>query len=518
MFAACTSLSGCFLTDFLNEELKAPIPTSIVAPASIKLNVNASQDKYIRPDLNVSVSSNVKFTYSSDNEEVVTVDSNGKLTPHSLGSAVITIVYDGEVHLTTTCKVNVVEEDLSDYTIMYYMCGSDLEFDPEYKDEHGIHVDGPWLFSQDIMEILSVRNIPDSVNIIIETGGATMWHLPKSYLDGADEISSKRLQRWKVENNKLKLIETLNSNYMASESSLEDFLKWGLDNYSADQMGVVFSGHGGGIAGCCYDDNFTYLYGNEYFDRVLRTYEVATACKNALDSSDRTKFTWVGYDCCNMQCADIASINADYFEYMVASQEVENGTGWNHDEYLPYLVNDTLIEPQEFLPKICDSFVNDNHKDSESKANPCLQTLSVLDLSKMDTLTEEFNHYSYNVVNAPSSYSKAKAAFTNSYNEFASKCYGLADFKSFLKQLDLNFSNVNSDKVVDAINDVVIYNKYCSNYRVNICGLDAFFPESVNSRYYLQVGKEDYNNNLSTKFKYWKDFCVQYGNFGWNTI
>ena len=42
---------------------------------------------------------------------------------------------------------------------------------------------------------------------------------------------------------------------MSTEYSFESFLTWGLDNYSGEQMGVVIAGHGGGIAGCAYDDN-----------------------------------------------------------------------------------------------------------------------------------------------------------------------------------------------------------------------------------------------------------------------
>ena len=45
-----------------------------------------------------------------------------------------------------------------------------------------------------------------------------------------------------------------------------------------------------------------------------------------------------------------------------------------------------------------------------------------------------------------------------------------------------------------------------------------FFPKSLDDKYILQVGKEDYANSLSTKFTNWQNMCVSYGEFGWNTI
>ena len=302
---------------------------------------------------------------------------------------------------------------------------------------------------------------------------------------------------------------------MAKEQSFSEFLSWGLDDYPADNMGVIISGHGGGIAGCAYDDNYTYKYDNNYYSHTLRTFEVAKAAKTALQNSSRNKFTWIGYDCCVMQCADIASINADYFEYMIASQELEDAVGWNHDYYLNYLKQDTKLAPEKFFEYICDGFLLDKHSNTESTF--CGQTLSVLDLSKMNSFTTAFNTLSDSLGSTSLfTYEKVKSAFKNSYYKLGDKVYGLCDFASLLHQLELSGYNVASTQT--ALNELVIYKKQCSKYSISLCGVNAFFPESMDSKYILQVGREDYSNSLSTKFTKWQNLCVAFGDFGWESI
>ena len=518
----CTlALSGCFLKDIIDnvkEEIIVDLP-KIETVSSLKINLQGRTQKSLYPTLSNNSVKNPEFTFASSNTNVATVSNDGIVQGLQVGNAIITITLKSNSSVKTTVKVSVINEAVKhyDYTIMFYMCASDLEYDSETPENE----QKPY-FSQDIAEILSVSGMPDSVKILIETGGTVKWNMPSSYLEGASKISSENLQRWEVNNEtqKLKLVETLPTNYMANESSFSEFLSWGLDDYEADQMGVVISGHGGGIAGCAYDDNYTTKVGTQFWQNTLQTFEVANAAKAALSNSSRDKFTWIGYDCCIMQCADIASINADYFDYMVASQENEIATGWNHDLYLPYLKANTSIVPQNFLPKICDAFMEENHHDGEKGEEVCYQTQSVLDLSKAEALVNAFNSLCIQLGTSQVSYAKAETAFKNSLNSFGDRIFGLCDFTSLMSKLvgvDPMLS-VNANAVKSAINELVLYKNSCSNYSVSPCGVNAFFPKTLSSKYMLQVGKEDYSNSLSTKFTYWQNMCVSYGKFGWDSI
>lgn len=513
---ALFSLSSC-KNPFKKDEEIIVTDATIDAVSSLKINRAKQASKKLYPTLSVTSIKNPEFLYESSNTSVATVSSDGTVTGVGDGSAIITIKLKLNTDIKKEVNVRVVNQEIEtfDYTLMFYMCGSTLEY-----NKPSTPMNEQAFISDDIKEILSVNGMPDSVKIIIQTGGAKHWFMDSSYLDGATKISSTNLQRWEVDNetHKLRLIETLDTNHMAKESAFTDFLSWGLDDYEATQMGVVISGHGGGIAGCAYDDNYTYKYGNEYYDYTLRTFEVANAAKLALANSSKDKFTWIGYDCCLMQCADIASINSDYFEYMVASQENENATGWNHDYYLPDLYSNPTIAPSEFLPKICDGFIEENHRDDEAGLRVCLQTLSVLDLSYASTFVNAFNDMSASIGTNRASFNFVKACFESSYTSFGESMFGLCDLKSLLDVFKVNAINTSAVENAIEVGHLVMYKKNCSNYTTKPCGINAFFPECLyegDEDYELQVGKDDYKDPLATKLTNWQTMCVNNGTFGW---
>ena len=309
-------------------------------PVTVSLNKakgEIQQGKSMQLSAVVEHTANKKVYWTSDSPDV-DVDSTGFVTAKkdaTIGSIVtITAASVSDLSAKATCELTIIEQIPSslDYTIMLYMSGSTLEYDAEERDP----LIG--LFSEDIEEILSV-DLPESVKIIIETGGAKKWKLSSNKIQGATSISSSNLQRWEVVNHKIQLIETLNTNKMYEEASFESFLKWGLSDYDAVQMGVVISGHGAGIGGCAPDDNNGM--------KAIGILDIVDATSNALESFDKDKFTWLGFDCCTMQCADIASKMSDYYGYMVGSQQSEYGNGWKHDTYLKDLAADPYILPEK---------------------------------------------------------------------------------------------------------------------------------------------------------------------------
>ena len=517
----CTSVADSSAYDICTIKVTDEAPVSVsLSKTSAKIRVGKS----VTLVATVSHASDTSVVWESDNSSISvlngTVSVGDGVTVGTTATIKATSVEDSNAF--ATCLVTVIDESSYeyDYTIMFYMCGSSLENDEENSSGGGYwwsntraKTADPGLFTDDILEMLSV-NLPDSVKIIIETGGATKWAMKSTYLIGATSISNTNLQRWEITNKKLKLIETLDTNHMADQNSYQSFLEWGLENYSAEQMGVVISGHGAGIGGCACDDNYTYIDGGYEYQHVLNTPEIVTATKNALASSDRDKFTWMGFDCCLMASADIATVLSDYFDYMVASQESELGEGWDHDNYLNLLVADTNVEPTILLPQIAKSFVESGHNNYCSRSEACLQTLSVLDLSKVDNLITAFNNY---VSNTGSSYSKYKSAFKKAYNYFGEGYYGLVDFVSYLNKLDAQFTDVSTSEVRTALSNLVIANEYCSEYTTIPCGVNAFLPEisTTDRGATLQPGKEDYTGDCATKFSTYQTMCLNNGNWDW---
>ena len=282
------------------------------------------------------------------------------------------------------------------WTIMLYISGNDLESGNDGNGNY--NTSGAGYATKDIAEILSVSNQPDDVNIIIETGGAGAWRSTYG-------ISSSKIGRYYVQNKQLKQDPTnssLGNDNMGSSSTFQSFLEWGLTNYPAEKTGVILWNHGGAMKGVCYDE--------KHGDDPLTDNEVVTALSGAFSSLGRTdKLEFIGYDACLMQVQDIAEFNAPYFNYMVGSEESEAGEGWDYDTWIDdvYAGNST----KTILSAICDGFIaayNTNYPGYDND-----QTLSVLDLSKVDAYKTAFESLANEIKTKYNNSSSNKTAFEN---------------------------------------------------------------------------------------------------------
>ena len=380
--------------------------------------------KYIPEDAN----SVADIRWSSSNEEIATVNDKGVITGVSVGSATITAKAKSKgLTIQTSYDIEVKETVPDAWTIMIYMCGADLE------SRSG-------LATSDIREILSVDNQPDDVNIIIETGGSRSWSYPG--------IDASKLCRFHVENKKLVLDEKVDRANMGKQSTFEDFLNWGLENYPASKTGVVMWNHGGALGGCCCDEN----YGG---DAILNS-EAGAAFDNVFTERGMTdKLEFIGYDCCLMQVQDIAEFNSHYFNYMVGSEEVEDGYGWDYDNWVDDLY--AYKSTEDILKATCDSFITSVGQSSD-------QTLSYLKLSNMATFYSKLETMSsaiYSTVKANKS--AFNSVITSSKRFYSFSSYGVMDGLSFLNKLKASatFSAYNTqiEDAIEAYGNLVAYSR-----------------------------------------------------------
>ena len=340
-------------------------------------------------------------TWTSSNEEIATVNEKGVVKALALGEVTITASTKSKgKSLVASYDLDIVEFSGDAWTVMLYVCGSNLE------SSYGCA-------SEDIAEILAVNGQPDDVNIIIETGGSTRWTNPK--------VTANKLCRFHVENKDIVLDSKLNYANMGKESTLESFINWGIEEYPADKYGLIFWNHGGALDGVCFDD----INGSDSV-KASEVNNVMTRVFTNKGISD--KFEFVGYDACLMQVQDIAEINSKFFNYMVTSEEVENGDGWDYEAWVDdlYAYKDT----PEILKAICNGFVSSYGTSGND------QTLSALDLSYAPAYLEAWETF------AAAIKAKAKGSLSSFRNILKSaKCfedvssYGNVDAYDFLNKL-----------------------------------------------------------------------------------
>lgn len=456
-------ISSCARRGGTTTEPSTSMPTSSITSDSQPTSITTSA-------MPTSASSSTKPTSSSS-----TKPTSSSSRPTSSSSTKPTTSSS-----STSTTVPPVTED--EYTILLYISGNDLEASYGYATE-------------DIKEILAVSNQPDNVNIVIQTGGAKSW---KSTYG----ISSKYNQRYHVENKQLVCDdEQVYSSYisMGKSSTLQDFIEWGLTTYPAKKTGLVFWNHGGAMDGCCYDQK-------NNNDPLINS-EVQTALKNAFSNLGRKDtLEFIGYDCCLMQVQDIAEFNSKYFNYMVASQESEEGEGWYYTTWVKNLYSHK--DTETILKSICDSFLDNVYGDN--------QTLSVLDLSKMSNYKTNFDALSSSLSSMITS-SSSWDTLTNAL--YSATTYGEEAFDVFDVGSVINVmqsSSVYKTRLATELNDLstslsnlVKYNKYGSYYSSKrICsGLSMYCPLTADYYGYLNAYSTSTNE---TNFSTWKSLCNKY--------
>ena len=337
---------------------------------------------------------------------------------------------------------------ISDFTLLVYICGSDLE------QKRGAA-------TANIAEMLSA-DIPDGVNVILQTGGSSKW---RNF-----DIPSDRSNRYAVKNGTLELIESNPPVNMGSERAFSDFLKFGLEKYPAEQTAVIFWNHGGGSAvGVCSDA----LNGNDF----LTLSEISSALESV---GLKKKLSFVGFDACLMANYETARILAPYAEKMIASEELEPSGGWDWKKTL-----ENLSDPTE----IAKGYAVKN-------ADTDYYTVSVIDLEKFGIVEDLFSRVVEKIGRGEKNLFARAAYYAQGFGSSSGKgdagdlydLCGVADF------LDLEY---------DLSDCVTCFN---GTARADAGGLIFYFP--VGSQKYMEA----YTNGVATPA--YGDFLKKYFSSG----
>ena len=334
-----------------------------------------------------------------------------------------------------------------------------------------------------------------------------------------------------------------------SPYTLIDFVKWSADHYPADEYALILWNHGSGDIdpnyartinpcdlfyanpidnkleidrgtgyitllyqealrnilsegkrGICFDDTFKSYISNQDLEFALRE-----ICYNALGGQ---KLGILGFDACLMSMIGVASLAKPYAQYMVASQEVEYGTGWNYELALKPLLSKSL-NPKELAKQLVIAYEQNYQKIINE------YTQSALDLSKMEVLEQEIHKTAQLLIDA------LELQANHSVSDILRKCKSTKyctcfdepsyiDLGHFVQNLQQHIQHISlTDKTreislqselstslqncLDLIPTIVIAN--CVGQKLKKAqGVSIYFPEHSISQNYLKSPFAQTNN------------------------
>lgn len=353
-----------------------------------------------------------------------------------------------DVDLEITKPDESTQKEQEKQVLLVYMVGSNLESQNA-------------LASMDIVEMVESGYNADNLTVLLCTGGSSYW-----WLEG---IPADKCMVYEVApQNGGQLLDSgsLSSNNMSDPKVLTEFIDYGCSKYPADSYSLILWNHGGGaVLGYGADENYDYAgisIGD--LDNAINSTQL---CKNG------DKFEWIGFDACLMGMIEVGTVLADNCNYMIASEEVEAGEGWDYG-FLQTMSAQFSADGLETAKDIIDAYANFYEYEAAYAAD---YTLSCLDLSKTDVVVNALDEFSGKAKNdlEKGQYSRlAKAR-----NEV--KTFGKLAEVGFYDTIDLydlagkmeGLYPTEADKLKKSVDEMVTYSK--TNMQ-GAYGVAIYFP------------------------------------------
>lgn len=408
-------------------------------------------------------------TSYEDNSNTNTEKSDSDFTDTNIsentlsGDRASSLVLGSDGNVTITRKQRAEETPMGEdgtWTVFVYLCGSDLE------SESGLGVSD--------MEEMSIASTSQNIKFVVQAGGAASW---SDY-----DIPETRHNRFVITGGNITLVDDVSQTNMGDSSTLTSFLNWGIENYPAAKMGLVFWNHGGGsITGVCFDENYDY--------DSLSLKEIDNSLTSVFDNMT-DKFEFIGFDACLMATVENASMLVPHARYMYASEELEPGYGWDYIAIGNYLDRNPDCDGAELGKVVADSF----YASCDDIGEGDNATFSVTDLSKIDDLVTAVNKAAESM-NSAADDSSALASMVRGIN--SARNYGgnnksegytnMVDLGALMSAVSDNAAAAN--EVLAAIDNAVIYNIYGDN-ESGSTGLSTYYPLMVSGSEELSIFKD----------------------------
>lgn len=340
-------------------------------------------------------------------------------------------------------------------TFMVYAVGSDLE-------------SNALLGSSNMREMLNASEGNSNATIIMQTGAAKhIMENPTDHIFNMPPLVSdwSTIQLHKIHNGNFTTLENNLGKSCIQEQNIPGctpmnkgnittFIKKAVEHAPADRYVLILWNHGGGsIAG----------YGDSANSSTV------IDIKNAVAESG-IHFDIIGFDACLMSTLETAYALKDYADYFVGSEELENGFGWNYQDFLTTLAKNSALSSRDIAISITEAY---HKRYTTEPMQDELYTLAAIDLKQIENLKNAFESYTgamlKNIDGIPA-WTKFNAArqMAEYYGDYAAIQVLHVDIQDMAA-----LSPIDGVSIDEAIKNAVISNK---TDRPNSYGISAFIP------------------------------------------
>lgn len=226
----------------------------------------------------------------------------------------------------------------------------------------------------DLREMASVGST-DAVNIVVLADRS-----PNYTSEGVLNLEDWEDTRYiHVQKDHLEVVQQPGELDLGDPSTLSEFISWSQQNYPADRYAISFWDHGGSWNGGFGPDETT-LEEDASKTGTLYIADLQTAFEQAmLANEDLKEFAFIGFDTCLLGTASQILAMKPYGEYLLASEELEPGKGWDYSA-IEVLTSNPRASGADLGKAMLERFAT-HHEE------PWI-TLSLIDLYALDTLEQ----------------------------------------------------------------------------------------------------------------------------------
>ncbi len=329
----------------------------------------------------------------------------------------------------------------------------------------------------------------DKVNVVVELGRMATydasecdWRSVHRYLVTKDEEPHKLTSP---------VLQDIGNVDMGDYRTLADFIKWSKENYPAKRYLVIMLGHGSGWKSAKASLSLQAIGRDYETGHAMGPEELPLALKVA------GPIDIFALESCYMQTAEVLYELRNSADYIVGSEEMQPGDGFNYKTLFTTLVNNPEMNAEQLGRLIVDDYA-DNHSDRFEGF-----TLSLIETSAIPDFVSLLNGFAAELMR-----SKDKENILESVSQAQSYLNGEnRDLWDFAEILELKTSNIGIKTKITELKKylsekLIVHSRYVTDLYASSHGLAVYLPFSDFDSGYRQLSWSAASN--------WDEFILWY--------